>query len=361
MRLKFCGFSQLLLASALAVAGTLHAQSEVNSDTAASPAAPAGSPVAIHGRLSVRGTQLCDEAGNAVQLRGMSTHGIQWYGWGKFLNDGALDALAKDWSADIMRVSLYVQEGGYATNPAKWTAQAEHIIDGLVQRGLYVLIDWHMLSPGDPMVNLDRAKAYFTHMTQRYAGKPNVLYEIANEPNGKYTGSDGKRHRVDWPRIKSYAEELTPVIRALAPDSIVIVGTPDWSSLGVSGDHGPSEVYSDPITAENVMYSFHFYAADHGAGYRAALEEASERLPMFVTEWGSQEATGDGRNDFASAQAFIDLMARKKISWTSWNYSDDERSGAVFKPGIGPAGPWTGKSLKAAGKWVQARIKEARR
>jgi endoglucanase len=206
------------------------------------------------------------------------------------------------------------------------------------------------------MVNLELARTYFTHMAERYAGSPNVLYEIANEPNGKYKDADGKSHRVDWLRIKAYAEQMIPVIRAKAPKSIVIVGTPDWSSLGVSGDHDPKEILASPLTGENLMYSFHFYAASHGEEYRKALDQAAEKLPVFVTEWGSQEASGDGRNDFKSAQAFIDLMARRKISWTNWNYSDDERSGAVFKEGTAPRGPWTGESLKEAGRWVQDRI-----
>jgi endoglucanase len=321
-------------------------------------AAPAGSPVHRNGNLSVKGRFLCNRTGKPIQLRGMSTHGLQWYGWGKMLNDRSLDALAKDWGADILRVSLYVQEGGYATDPAKFTAQVERITDALIQRGLYVLLDWHMLDLGDPMHNLDAAKRYFMHMAKRYGKTPNVLYEIANEPNGTYLDSGGQKRRVDWKRIKAYAGELIPVLRRHDPDGIVIVGTPEWSSFGASGGSGPKEVYSDPLRFPNVLYSFHFYAASHKDWHRRALEEASDRLPVFVTEWGTQEYTGDGKNDFASAQAYLDLMARKKISWTNWNFSDDHRSGAVFLPGTADkGGPWTGPSLKEAGRWVQARIK----
>ncbi|MFF0061342.1 hypothetical protein ACFYRC_07305 [Streptomyces sp. NPDC005279] len=50
---------------------------------------------------------------------------------------------------------------------------------------------------------------------------------------------------------------------------------------------------------------------------------------MFVTEFGTQTASGDGGNSFTRAQQYIDPMARKKISWSNWNYSDGERSGAV--------------------------------
>jgi endoglucanase len=91
------------------------------------------------------------------------------------------------------------------------------------------------------------------------------------------------------------------------------------------------------------------------------LDKASSKVPVFVTEWGTQEASGDGPNDFRSSQKYLDLMARKKISWINWNYSDDERSGAVFKKGTCPDGPFTGgkdNRLKPAGVWIRERIRE---
>lgn len=81
---------------------------------------------------------------------------------------------------------------------------------------------------------------------------------------------------------------------------------------------------------------------------------------MFVTEYGTQTASGDGSNTFTRVQQYLDLMAQKKISWVNWNYSDDERSGAVFTEGTCPSGPFTGTSrLKPAGVWVRDRIRTA--
>ena len=82
---------------------------------------------------------------------------------------------------------------------------------------------------------------------------------------------------------------------------------------------------------------------------------------MFVTEFGTQTASGDGANNFTRSQQYLDLMAAKKISWTNWNYSDDSRSGAVFTPGTCPGGPFAGTSrLKPAGVWVRDRIRARR-
>ncbi|MFD1829571.1 MULTISPECIES: glycoside hydrolase family 5 protein [Streptomyces] len=309
-------------------------------------AAPPGSPVAANGQLSVCGTKLCNSRGKAVQLRGMSTHGTQWYA--HCVTDGSLDALARDWGGDVLRVSTYVQEGGYETDPRRFTDLVHRIVEEATERGLYVIVDWHMLSPGDPHHNLARARTFFTEVAGRHRDKPNVLYEIANEPNG-----------VGWTRIRDYAEQIIPVVRAQDPDGVVLVGTRAWSSLGVSDGADEREIVNAPVRASNIMYTFHFYAASHRDAYLRTLSRAADRLPLFVTEFGTQDYAGEGPNDFAMTQRYLDLMAEKKIGWVNWNFSDDHRSGAVFRPGTCAANTgWTGTSvLKEAGVWIRERMR----
>jgi endoglucanase len=304
-----------------------------------------GTPVGANGQLKICGNKLCNKNNKAIQLRGMSTHGLQWHN--ACYNQASIQSLAKDWKADVIRVSMYVQEGGYATDPDGFTTKADAIIDQAIAQGMYVLIDWHILTPGDPNENLDGAKQYFTHMATKYGSKPNVMYEIANEPNG-----------VSWASIKSYSEKIIPVIRAIDPDSVIVVGTRGFASLGLAEGGSPQEIIDNPVSGSNLMYNFHFYAASHGDDWRNKVSAAADKLPIFVTEWGTQSYTGDGANDFTSAQKWIDMMKQKQLSWTNWNYSDDFRSGAVFKTNTCPNGPWTGTgALKEAGTWVQDKIK----
>jgi endoglucanase len=302
-----------------------------------SSVADANTPVAVHGKLVVRGTKLCDSKGEPIQLRGVSTHGLQWHR--QCLNDGSLDALARDWRADVLRIALYIQEGGYETDPRHFTDLVNRYVDAATRRGLYAIVDWHLLNPGDPVLNLRHARTFFTEVAAEHRDKPNVVYEIANEPHG-----------VSWRGIRHYAEEIIARIRREDPDSVILVGTRGWSSLGVSEGSDEREVIRDPVNARNVLYTFHFFAGSHGTGYLAALSRAAERLPLFVTEFGTQNASGDGANDFAMSRKYLDIMAREKIGWTYWNYSDDRRSGAVFREGTCPDGPWTGTApLKTAG------------
>ncbi len=317
--------------------------------------AAVATPVADHGRLQVVEQVLVDAQGEPVQLKGASSHGLQWYGWGDCIQEASLEALAWDWGADLFRVSLYVDEGGYKTDPEGFTAMVDTSVEAASSLGMYVIIDWHILTPGDPWDNVTHAREFFAHMSQEHGDKENIIYEICNEPSG-----------VAWSRIKSYAEEIIPIIRANDPLGIIVVGTPAWSSFGISEGRDIQEITGDPLTGEmgtNVLYAFHFYAASHGADYRAKIEAAAGQVPIFVTEWGTQSYTGDGSNDLESSQQWVDLMEAANISWAYWNYSDDWRSGAVFEPGTCPDGPWTGDSLKESGQlvlgWLQGTAMEA--
>lgn len=304
-----------------------------------------GTPVAINGQLKVIGTQLLNEQNEAIQLKGMSSHGLQWFG--NCYTKASLSALANDFKAGVFRISLYVQEGGYETNPAGFTSQVNDLIKIVSDLGMYAIVDWHILTPGDPNINFDFARKFFTDIATTNKGRKNLLYEICNEPNG-----------VTWASIKSYADRLIPIIRAIDPITVIIVGTPGWSSLGVSQGNGPQEIINAPVNFPNIMYAFHFYSASHRDVYLNAVDTASDSLPVFVTEFGTQTFDGDGANDFAMTDRYMDLFARKKISWANWNFSDDFRSGAIWKEGTCRNGTWTDASLKPSGVYIKKEILE---
>ncbi|MFI5571513.1 cellulase family glycosylhydrolase [Streptomyces sp. NPDC051740] len=303
-----------------------------------------GTPVDINGQLHVCGVNLCNQHDRPIQLRGMSTHGIQWFS--QCYNTASLDALAEDWRSDLLRIAMYVQEDGYETDPAGFTNRVNSLVDMAEARGMYAVIDFHTLTPGDPNFNLDRAKTFFASVAARNAGKNNVIYEIANEPNG-----------VSWTAVKSYAEQVIPVIRAADPDAVVIVGTRGWSSLGVSDGSSESEVVDNPVDATNIMYAFHFYAASHKDNYRAAVSRAASRLPLFVSEFGTVSATGGGAVDRASSTAWLDLLDQLKISYANWTYSDADEGSAAFRPGTCDGTDYNGSGvLTESGALLKSRI-----
>ena len=303
-----------------------------------------GRPVDINGQLHVCGVNLCNQFNRPIQLRGMSTHGLQWFA--NCYNDASLNVLANDWRGDFLRISMYVQEMGYETNPTFFTNEVNRLVEEATERGLYALIDFHILTPGDPMFNLQRARTFFTAVSQRHAAKNNVIYEIANEPNG-----------VSWATIKSYAEQIIPVIRGNDPDAPVIVGTRAWSSLGISEGSNANEVVNNPVNAQNIMYAFHFYAASHRDNYRAEVDRAAALIPLFVTEFGTVTFTGGGTFDAASSTAWLDLLDRRRISYANWTYSDADESSAAFRPGSCASGNFTTAALTESGNFMRNRIR----
>src|SRR5690606_32223319 len=191
-----------------------------SSSIAASSSSAAGNSgfVSTHGQLRTSGNQLVNQHGTAVQLRGMSSHGLQWYG--EYMNLSSIRWLRDDWGINVIRAAMYTASEGYIENPSVKNKVFE-IVDAAIALDIYVIVDWHILSDGNPQQYKEEAKAFFNEVAQRYGNTPNVIYEIANEPNGG---------GVTWnAAIRPYAQEVIPVIRNHAPTSLVIVGTGTWS------------------------------------------------------------------------------------------------------------------------------------
>ena len=124
-----------------------------------------GTPVEWNGKLSLSGTSIINEVGKPIQLRGMSTHGIQYFN--KFYTDSSFKALALDWHADIIRISCYVNEGWgehgeYLDDPTYWKNRIDTLVGYAEKYGMYAMIDWHQLVPGDPNEFITVAKEFFT-------------------------------------------------------------------------------------------------------------------------------------------------------------------------------------------------------
>ena len=200
---------------------------------------------------------------------------------------------------------------------------------------MYALIDWHVLSEGDPNIYLEDAKAFFAEMAETYRDAKNVLYEICNEPNG-----------VDWAQVKAYAEAVIPVIREHDPDSVIIVGNPDWSK-------DLYHVAADPLPFDNILYTFHFYAASHGQEFRDMVETVSSSgLPVFVTEFGVTAASGGYPRDLESADLWIDLLEREHISYCMWSLAKVNEPCSMIRFNVPKYSGFTRDDFTESGTWL---------
>lgn len=298
----------------------------------------ASTPYGQHGALHVENGKLTDENGNTVQLYGMSTHGIAWFP--QYINYDSFRTLRDDWNTNCIRLAMYTAEyGGYCAGGDK--EQLKQLVkDGVsyaTELGMYVIVDWHILSDCDPNQNKDEAIAFFREMAEAFADNDNVLYEICNEPNGG----------TSWDSIKSYAEEVIPVIRAQKPDAVILVGTPTWSQE-------IDKAAASPLDDSNVMYTLHFYAGTHKDDLRNRLETCIQNgLPVFVSEFGMCDASGNGANDFDSTTKWLDLLNKYQISFCCWNLANKDESSSVFKASSTALSDWTDDDFNESGRWIR--------
>ena len=291
-----------------------------------------------HGKLGVQGAQLVDAQGQPIQLKGFSTHGLAWFP--QYVNQDCFSELS-GWGANLARLALYTHEnGGYCTDGDQASLK-DLIAQGVryaTEADMYVIIDWHVLQDCDPNLYREQALAFWDEISATYADRPNVIYEICNEPNGD----------VGWSQVKSYAEEVLEVIRRNDPETVVLIGTPTWSQH-------PDQAAADPIVDfDNLMYTLHFYAATHKDDLRAVLRSCVEGgTPVFVSEYGICDASGNGAIDKESANAWIALMDELGVSYACWSLCNKAESASFINPDCSKTSGFNEADLAASGSWFQ--------
>ena len=293
-------------------------------------------PVTENGKLRVKGTQLVNEKGNAIVLRGMSFGWHNW--WPRFYNAGAVSWLKNDWGCSVVRAAMGVEPAGAYLNRPDWSKEkVKAVVDAAIKEDIYVIIDWHSHN-----IKLEEAKKFFTEMATAYRDHPNVIYEIFNEPE-----------RQSWDEVKAYSIEIIKTIRAIDPDNIILVGSPHWDQdVHVAAD--------DPITGySNLMYTLHFYAATHKQSLRERGSYAlGKGLPLFISESAGMEATGNGPLNMDEWNQWIDWAESNKISWITWSVSDKNETCSVLQTSAGDTGNWKESDLKESVKKARELIRK---
>ena len=159
--------------------------------------------------------------------------------------------------------------------------------------------------------------------------------------------TNGHNGGTDWAAVKAYALEVIPVIRANDPDAVVIVGTPNWCQM-------VDQAAADPITEyDNIMYALHFYADTHRDDLRARMEAAVQAgLPVFVTGFGTCDASGNGAVNEEQADKWVALMDELGISYVNWNLSNKAESSAILQSGCMKTSGFSPEDLSQSGRWL---------
>lgn len=307
--------------------------------------------IAENGQLSVLDGQLVSENGDNITLRGLSSHGLNWYP--KYTNASAMATL-REYGANVFRIAMYTeQNGGYLYEEEQNKTYMYMAIENVLSQDMYVIVDWHVLREENPLKNVEEAKVFFEEISRHYANHEGIIYEICNEPNGNTT----------WADVCKYAQQIIPIIRANSPNAIIVVGTPDYCS----DLDGPIQ---EPLPYDNVLYSFHKYInvskekKYSGSSLRKAIEA---KVPIFVTEWGisygdkddSQIATYQDDSLYMNqAYEFIALLEENGISWCGWSLSNKAEAHSLILNKCDKLSGWTKEDMTPGGWFMMQEIME---
>jgi hypothetical protein len=274
--------------------------------------------------------QLVDQYGSPTQLKGVSSHWLGWESRPFAESKKALEYMRDNWKLSVIRAAMGTDDGnGYQTDPVGMKIKVENIIHHAIDLGVYVIVDWHTEKAVEQQT---QSVAFFTEMATKYGAYPNVIWEPYNEPNG-----------FPWAQIKPYHQAVVNAVRAVDPDNLMVLGTPNWSQY-------VDEAALDPVVGTNLLYTLHFYSCTHGPWLRTRGDRAmAAGAALFVTEFGATFADG-GRpgNDYvceAETNLYFDWMARNNLSGASWKLEKCDDSSCILGSSAGVDGPWTDDQL----------------
>jgi endoglucanase len=237
-----------------------------------------------------------------------------------------------------VRAAIGVEpDGGYLLSPTTSLNCLYAVVDAAIKNDIYVIVDWHSHN-----ILLEDAKGFFKTVAEKYKDKPNIIYELFNEPE-----------QQTWTQVKAYSEEVIGTIRAIAPKNIILVGSPQW-------DQSVDKPAADPITKyDNLMYTLHFYAASHGQWLRDRATAAFNKgLPLFVSECAGMEASGNGAISKTEWQSWVQWMSDHNVSWAAWSVSDKDETCSMIKNASSPVSGWTDNDLKEWGQMVRTELRK---
>lgn len=296
----------------------------------------------LHGALQVQGTQIVDASGAPVQLRGPSSMWLNWELTGYARNADLVTLMRDTWGATVIRAAMGVEpSGAYLSSPATAERAVRAVIDNALRLGLYVIIDWH---DHEAVAHVEESVDFFKKMAGLYGEFPNVIYEVFNEPL-----------QVDWSAdLKPYHERLVSEIRAIDPDNLIILGTPNWSQY-------VDEAAADQVQGDNLAYTLHFYSCTHDAWLRDRADSAiAAGAALFVTEWGATHADGGTPDNpglcLEEAEIWHQWMNDNGVSWAAWKLDDCVDESCYFVPGAPVDGSFSPEQLTPHGAFIRDKM-----
>ena len=270
-------------------------------------------PVEVYGELNVYEKYLTDSEYRAITLNGVSINSINYANG--FISNETVSTLVNDWGCDVIRFSMNVEEdiGGYTSDPDTKFAEMCSVIDLCIDNGVYVIVDWNLVSGCDPRDFEEQATDFFSRLAAIYAGVPNVMYEISGRASFNSEGDD-----VWSDEIRPYAQSVIGAIREYDSDNLIIV----QSSVDLQ------DVLDDPLEYSDVIYSISVSGEYDEVKAQEIMDVSEEGIPMICTDFREfGEDQGFLTDDFVS---YDEIFEAEYISWCAYYVGGDAAPGNLL-------------------------------
>jgi len=269
------------------------------------------------------GKYLVGDNGEQIKIRGIGTHALLQY---KNLHTLEAFKSLRRLGINAIRICVYLEDytfmhsdnekaWGYINKPDETKVEIEKIVDYCEQLGLYVILDWHVYSwgagSGTGIFHQEEATEFFTYFCTKYKDKPFVMYEIANEP-----------HHQTIEEYLPYITALHTLIHSIVNNPIIIIGTCSedntilWNTLK---DNNMDDIFISP----------HAYGGSISVDRYKVLWDVG--FPLFNTEWGNAQASGDGAREDSRTIALMKYYHEQNIPQSVWKFTDQSMTCAVLK------------------------------
>jgi endoglucanase len=262
--------------------------------------------------LSVSGRFIRDPNGNSVILRGVSLVDVSVAN-SRTRNARQLIDMATDnpngWYARVVRLPVYPDaidgQPGWNANPDTYfNNHLNPAVQECIARQVYCIIDWHYIRDYNSSAVDTATRNFWNYVAPRYRAVPNVIFELYNEPINP----------DNWSTWKTWAQPWVNLIRAAAPNNLILIGGPRWSQ-------NVAEAATNPFSGGNIAYVAHIYPQHGGQStWDAWFGNSSSTVPYFITEWGWQQGGGAPTSGTLSSYGtpFSNYLDSKGVSWTAW-------------------------------------------
>ena len=324
--------------------------------------------------IRVQGNHLEDGNGKVVQLRGANVSGLEFVAvqgwsannpWGGATGEPtpAWSSL-KRWQMNAVRIPLNEASwlgfkcknaDGSLRDPdpgRNYKEVVRRAVKGASDAGYYVIIDLHWNAPANfcplaqnPMADKDNSLTFWTQVATEFKDRPNVLFELFNEPyfwwiakgasdwgvlrDGgvmtQYVTGDAAKYQASYEWQVAGMQAMLNAVRTTGATNVVLIGAPSWSQ-----DLSKWVAYKPDDPLRQIAAVWHAYpngesgakAAEPKFGNQAwswtqAVLDAG--YPVIITEFGDHNEAGTKGSPFVSKLLpWADKAGASYLGWT-WN------------------------------------------